>query len=161
MNWHLIIILFYILLVFTGCKKDLKLSLNTPASDCEPWTTNGPVAGTNPTKTRDNSLNKYKTMYDPTNPNYFYYLIDQEPGIGQIEGLLIRVNLTAGEKIRLNSSIIGALQINKSGWLVYKKGDLNLYKIKTNGDSLTKLTFNENALFPTWSLDDNFIFYSG
>lgn len=149
MKWHLIIIFIYILLIITGCKKDPKVSPYVPTSDCEPWPkSNGPTLGWNPTKTRDNSLNKYNCMYDPTNPNYFYYLIDQEPGIGQIKGVLIRVNLTTGEKLKLDSSIIGVPQINKSGWFVYTKGDLSLYKIKSNGDSLTKLTIGESALLP-------------
>ncbi len=151
----------YILLFIAGCKKDIGISPSETKSECDLWPSNGPSIGLNPIQTRDNTLNKYNGIFDPGNPDYFYYLIDQNPGIGQIQGILIRANIKTGIKQRLDSSIIGLPQLNKAGWFVYTKADLNLYKIKTNGDSLTQLTNDKNSLMPNWSYDNNFIYYIG
>lgn len=56
--------------------------------------------------------------------------------------------------------MLNDVQINKNGWLIYEKIDLNIYKIKTNGDSLTQLTTKGNYLFPSWSEDGKYIFYT-
>lgn len=147
------------LLLLTSCKKDTKIGVE-PKSDCEPFPDTGPL-GYNPTKSRDNSLNRYNGIYDPINPNYFYYLIDQNPGLMQVKGILVRLNLTTGEKLRLDSNIIVTPYLNKTGWFAYRKGDLNIYKIKTNGDSLTKLTLNGGGDLSGWSYNDKYIFITG
>jgi len=152
---HIVFILSCTLLL-VSCKKDTQI-VNEPKPECEPWPSSWVL---NPTKTRDNSLNRYCGMYDHVNTNYFYYLIDQNPSITQVLGILVRLNITTGEKLRLDSSIIGTPQLNKSGWFVYQKGDLKLYKIKSNGDSLTLLKTNDRFDAICWSYDDKFIFYA-
>ncbi len=150
---------FCILLILEGCKKDVAITIDKSTDECQSIPYPAGMALGYQYQTRDNILNKYNGMYDPSNPNYFYYLIDQKPGIGQIKGILVKVNLVTGEKIKLDSSIIGSPQINKSGWFTYFKSDWNVYKIKTSGDSLTKLTNDGDSKYPYWSYDDNYIFY--
>lgn len=148
-------------LFLSGCKKDPKIGVE-PKPDCEPFPyANSNPQGYNPTKSRDNSLNKYNGMYDPINANYFYYMIDQNPSITQVLGILIRLNLTTGEKLRLDSNIIVSPYLNKTGRFVYQKGDLNLYTIKSNGDSLKQITFNGYGDLGGWSYDSKYIFFTG
>lgn len=157
-----IVYIFCILLFITGCKKDVAIPKSENTDECQSIPHPIGMSIGYQSQTRDNSLNKYNGIADPTNPNFFYYLIDHNPGIGQIQGILIRSNLMTGEKLRIDSSIIGLPQLNKKGWFVYTKGgSLNLFKIKSNGDSLTQLTNNGNSLLPFWSFDDNFVFYTG
>jgi hypothetical protein len=50
-------------------------------------------------------------------------------------------------------------QINKYGWIVYSNSENNIFKVKTNGDSLTQLTSQKISHDPKWDYTGNFIYY--
>ncbi len=62
------------------------------------------------------------------------------------------VDMCTGEKRLLVSDYVSSLwDWGKTDWLIYTNTGMDLYKIKSNGDSLTRLTtygiYNTNALF--------------
>lgn len=150
------VIFLFCSLIFLGCKKDPEII--KPTSNCIPLP-NEPKGGWN--YKIDYTLNKFNGFADPNNPNFAYYLIDRDPTIpGYTSGILVKMDLTTHTKMLLDSMIISpTLQLNKFGWLVYSKIDLNIYIIKTNGDSLKQLTFNGNNTYPYWDYTGNNIFF--
>ncbi len=151
-------VIFLFCILFSGCKKDCEITPTPLNNDCKslPITPkgNGWIIKT------DVTVNKYSGFIDPYDPNIIYYLVDRDAMIpGAASGILVKENLISGIKILMDSSIITTPVINKFGWLLYNKLDLNIYKIKTNGDSLTKLTTDNNNIHPYWDYTGFFIYF--
>lgn len=97
----------------------------------------------------------WRVVYDPVSSNTIYYLTNE----GSNFHTLWRYNRITKAKMKLDENILNNINIHKNGWLVYDKTDKNIYKIKSNGDSLRKLTSNGTYLYPSWSDDGSSIFY--
>jgi hypothetical protein len=95
-------------------------------------------------------------IYDKQDRNVIYYATRE---VGRPLGVLWRYNRETKVKTFLDDGLLGNIDINATGWLVYDKVDWNIYKMKTNGDSLTRLTNNGSCKFPKYASDKNFIYY--
>lgn len=69
------------------------------------------------------------------------------------------VDLCAREKYFLADRIHERIQWSANGWLVFTRSDLQIWKVKANGDSLTQLTFAGNNTYPTWNMPGNKILF--
>lgn len=106
------------------------------------------------------SLGVHRGIYDPNNSDIIYFIQSDSVGTAlHRTHNLYRYDRRTNKKHKLDSDILGNIDVNKNGWLVYDKMSLNICKIKTNGDSLTLLTKNGGCQFPRWSQDGKFIFY--
>jgi hypothetical protein len=50
-------------------------------------------------------------------------------------------------------------QVNKRGWILYSNAENNIFKVKTNGDSSTQLTFNKRTFDPKWDYTGKNFYY--
>lgn len=75
---------------------------------------------------------------------------------------LVKYNLITGELIIImeNPGIFSLPEISSSGWLLFTWSDFQLWKIKTNGDSLTQLTSAGINSDYCWSPDGTKFLYS-
>jgi hypothetical protein len=89
-------------------------------------------------------------MFNPNNDNEFVYL--KRPYYDFWE--LYTYNVVSKEKKLLHSGIIWYQpQWGKNDWILFCQDDKNIYKIKSNGDSLTQLTLLNNLHHPIWNYD--------
>lgn len=146
---------FYTLLFFAGCKKDPFIPGSDGDQKCDPLPLSPPF-GWNYT-TRAKTLNVLKSTYDKVNSNIIYYLSDDSTGNTYI---LWKLNRLTNSKQLLDTKVFGTPQINNNGWLVYYKSDLNLYTIKNNGDSLTKITSIGGYISPIWDNQNNVLSFN-
>ncbi len=146
---------FCTLLFFAGCKKDPFIPGSGEDQKCDPLPLSPPF-GWNYT-TRAKNLNVLKSTYDKVNSNIIYYLSDDTTGNAFV---LWKLNRLTNSKQLLDTKVFGTPQINNNGWLVYYKSDLNLYIIKNNGDSLTKITSLGGYILPTWDNQNNILSFN-
>jgi hypothetical protein len=107
-------------------------------------------------------IGKYRYSYpefNPKNPNELAYIRYDNEGHGLIHELWI-FDFCTGENRYVTDKIMTRLDWSVKDWLLFTGKDRQLWKIKSNGDSLTQLTFsgfsNYNAKWhPT---KDSFIF---
>ncbi|MBI2723022.1 MAG: hypothetical protein HYX39_12680 [Bacteroidetes bacterium] len=155
-TYSAIFTILFLLLIFS-CKKPEKIStlVSTPFQEICDSLPPEPQTGWNYTTPKKN-LNYSKPVYDPHDKNILYFISGDTTG--KIF-LLWRLNRLNNTKSLLDDRVLNHPQINNNGWLVYFKFDWNIYKIKTNGDSLTQLTFDGDAQYPVWTGDGQFIYY--
>ncbi|MBL7961496.1 PD40 domain-containing protein [bacterium] len=74
----------------------------------------------------------------------------------------LMMDMETYEKKEFSKDFLGTADWSPDGeWIVYtdySKGR-NIFKIKSNGDSITQLTFEGNSIFPRWSPDGEKIVY--
>jgi len=74
---------------------------------------------------------------------------------------MVTYNLTTQEKETIFEGNFFRPKWSKKGWILFSQSDFNIYKIKSNGDSLTQLTYNVPTLGHEWNLKgDRFIYKS-
>lgn len=79
-----------------------------------------------------------------------------------------RYNLKTGERIDVPFGVYrtSGIRWSRKDWLLFTAQTgpqhWDAYKMKSNGDSLTRLTFSGNAHHPDWNLEgDKFLCYMG
>ncbi len=159
-------LIFGALILLAACKKDPPITigqLNPPGEQfiCEDTTVNRGPLPPDPVWGWDfatffGNKSVWRAAYDPVDINIIYYLTAEN--VSTIRSLW-RYNRVTGEKMLLDNKVMTTISINKRGWLTYEKMDRNIYVIKSNGDSLKKITTNGNSLNPVWTDDGNFIYY--
>jgi len=162
-----------ILLSFTSCRKDIGKVIKPNTKDTNALIQLDPVYSF---PCEDTALNRtkytvsewaktisyhgkrsvWRVLLDQNDNNIIYYLTveDNFP-----QHTLWKYNRQSKEKTYLDTHLMNEIEINKNGWLVYEKMDWNIYKIKTNGDSLTQLTFDGSSKFPKWTADGEAIWF--
>lgn len=155
-TYSAIFTILFLLLIFS-CKKPEKIStlVSTPFQEICDSLPPEPQTGWNYTTPKQH-LNYSKPVYDPHDKNILYFISGDTTG--KIY-LLWRLNRLTNTKILLDDRVSNHPQINANGWLVYFKFNWNIYKIKSNGDSLTQLTFDGDSQYPVWTSDGQFIYY--
>ncbi len=98
----------------------------------------------------------WRTMYDPNDPNIIYYLTKEQ--IGPYHDLW-RYDRNTNIKTHLAQNVLNNLDISCKGWVAFENIS-EIYKIKSNGDSLTQVSYNGGG-WPTWSEDGKHIFFLG
>lgn len=99
-------------------------------------------------------LGVWRTQYDPRNSNIIYYMTFEESGQNHH---LWKYDRLSKVKTHLTENVLNEFAVSNTGWIAFEKVH-EIYKIKTNGDSLSKVSFNSGG-YPTWSEDGNFIYY--
>jgi hypothetical protein len=169
MNLRLYIPLAFLALLCSACRKDTgKLPLNPgslpglptpePSWSCEDTALDWRKHPIDPFLTEVTSYHGkrsvWRVLYDLRDPDLIYYLTNE----GRNFHHLWKYDRASKMKTLLDKDVLNNISISPTGWLVYDKTDINIYKIKTNGDSLTQLTKNGGFLYPSWSFDSQYIF---
>lgn len=68
-------------------------------------------------------------------------------------------NIPKQKNTYLGSSGTYIPQVNNKGWIVFCSGDFNIFKIKTNGDSLRQLTWGNMFHSPQWDYTGKYIYF--
>ncbi len=102
---------------------------------------------------------------NPLNPLEIAYNKIHLVGLGNWEELWT-MNLVTGEKALLLNNEVTTLDWGKNGWLVFHQYEdaigFNIYKIKANGDSLTRLTQpGFSAIIPQWNANNTRVYFEG
>ncbi len=75
---------------------------------------------------------------------------------------LIKYNLSTKTKKTIYEGNFLRPRWSRKDWIIFNSNDYNIYKIKSNGDSLTQLTTLGICFAPEWNLaGDKFIYYTG
>lgn len=93
-------------------------------------------------------------FYNPVNKNEIIFapIGDMNTGYHKV----CSYNFITKTRKTLDAGCMYFPQISSKGWIVYEDLNFNIYKIKANGDSLTKLCEGED---PKWDYTGNFIYY--
>lgn len=155
-------IVFLFILFFCSCKKPKE---NTPAPAPPPSnpsampcaTLSAPPAGF---YFKDSTINANQNIkaffYNPLKDNEIIYVAEGD-GFGYNK--LYAYSILTKKTIYLGNCWNYLPQVNKQGWIVFSSADFNIYKIKTNGDSLTQLTFNHLCHNPQWDYTGKKMYY--
>lgn len=160
LNAKAIIILAISVGVLSSCRKD-KVSMNDLESeqcDCLPISENSePSFGY--TEIQDSTYYLWPE-YSPFN-DYEILYIDASYPINMRK--LFKFNLITNQKeLIYQGAIIGKASWAKNNWILLTLNDHQIWKIKSNGDSLTPLTNNGNWFYPEINKNrDQFICYKG
>ncbi len=67
-------------------------------------------------------------------------------------------NLVTKQRVKLTDLIPqNPPKWHRNGWIAFNAEDNNIYKVKSNGDSLTQLTFTRDCFMPEWNLSGDTI----
>lgn len=86
--------------------------------------------------------------------HYSGYLTSYKPCLLQYNLATTHFNIILSDPVYFSSP-----EISNQGWLLFTKPDLQLWKIKANGDSLTQLTSEGSNFHYAWSPDGERIIY--
>ena len=95
-------------------------------------------------------------VFNPSNPNEIIYIrIDIENlNPGNFE--LWKFNFCTGEAFFITDFVCCSLDWSVKDWILFTGSNFQLYKIKSNGDSLTQLTFSgDSNSIPSWGEKGN------
>jgi hypothetical protein len=133
---------------FYGCKKDFYV-VDDESEHCE-CETYYDLQGYN---TDLNSILDtnivYYPAYNPNNDNEFIY-------VNKISNVryLYRYNMVTNEKLLIGTfPMVLSFDWGRNDWILLEIGDYNVWKMKSNGDSLTQLTSGIPYFHPKWNYD--------
>ncbi|TND10148.1 MAG: hypothetical protein FD123_396 [Bacteroidetes bacterium] len=137
-------------MLFFSCSKDIAFSLEGNCFDFPPST--GPFG-----YSYQYPASLYLApCFNPNNSNEFVY-VRETKSTGQTE-LRIK-NRSTGNDYLLTTSIFQKPDWGRNGWILFNHGDNNVWKIKSNGDSLTQLTFTSSCFDAVWNYaGDRYVF---
>lgn len=143
MNMRLWLLASALIIALNSCKKEEPIVIanadeNLEIRNCEPFP-KPDISSGDPSDYSEYSENFVSHLEtNPSNPNEIVYIEGNFPN-----SKLIRLNiLTSEKKVIYNEQISSQLSWSVKDWILFQRTyDLNIYKIKSNGDSLTQLTF--------------------
>jgi hypothetical protein len=147
------------IVIFTTCKKDTINTVNCPEppATIDTDTPNfickkiGLPSQLTKDTTADEKKNVVHWHYNPANPNEVVY-VTYDDVIGSY-------NFITKQRHYLGNRCLYRPFTNNKGWVVYGRyDDFNIYKVKVNGDSLTKLIYS-GGQDPKWDYTDTVINY--
>lgn len=156
--------LLFLTLAIFSCKKEQPPVADAPAPekdapaenhDCQPLPP--PPPGFHYV---DSTADPYKNVI-----SFFYNPVAGNEVLVVVEGTVLGANQLRNVNLKTGQTkILGNLDkylpdVNASGWIVFSDVENNIYKVKTNGDSLVKLTNNQRAHDPKWHPDGRSFFY--
>lgn len=146
----LISALFLLLLLWiAGCKKDPQIFAD--GSVCEDFpmlqgfSTGYQYQGRTPT------LDRQAPCFNPNNVTEIALTIGDS--LITTGDNLYTLNLNTGQKKYLINYVWAQPKWSIKNWIVFNRTDRQIWKIKSNGDSLTQLTFGDENYAPEWSPD--------
>ena len=90
-----------------------------------------------------------RICFNPNNADEIAFLKPQEEGISA----LWTWNLKTNQQKKLVEHIWFQPDWSNQGWIAFTRPDAHIWKIKSNGDSLTQVTFKNENYYPNWSSD--------
>ncbi|MBK6732299.1 MAG: PD40 domain-containing protein [Bacteroidetes bacterium] len=99
--------------------------------------------------------NKYfrsRPFANPTNASEFGFIAE----IDGVEGIWKYILATSQTQLIVTTDIWSKPDWSNSDWIVFESS-AQIFKCKSNGDSLTQLSFKGQNYYPSWSPDGNFI----
>jgi hypothetical protein len=145
-------VLFFLVSLFliTGCKKDLDIVESQ--GDCNPILPCNKVTIEGGYTYIFDPNSTTAPFFNPNNDNEFLFV---SPSTENIYEKCIRIfNLQTKYIYTIyTGSLCCAPRWGKNDWILFGQNDENIYKIKSNGDSLTKLTSLNNLHHPIWNYD--------
>jgi hypothetical protein len=95
--------------------------------------------------------------FNPNNSNELVFRLYENSGDQFFQ--LVKYNFTTQEIATIYQGDFAFPKWSKKDWILFSQSDFNIYKIKSNGDSLTQLTFSGNGASADWNLKgDQFIY---
>ncbi|WP_165903834.1 PD40 domain-containing protein [Hymenobacter gummosus] len=92
--------------------------------------------------------------YNPNDANEVAYVLTEESAPGNVMGSsLYKMNLFTKQRTLLASDVSFTFDWGRNGWLLFTSVGSDVWKIKANGDSLTRLTTTTGTGYPVWSPD--------
>jgi hypothetical protein len=88
------------------------------------------------------------TSFNPLNSNEFCYI----KGVGSVVSLLTFNMQSKISTPVYTGNVFYEPQWGSNNWILFDANNI-VYKVKTNGDSLTQLTYNASFTYPKWSAD--------
>jgi hypothetical protein len=121
-----------------SCEKDKQINSNAYCASCEPCAKIPPNISSQPRQIIESSFQRLAPFFNPINGNEFVYLKQDS----LYNTSLVKYNLiTKNETIILTGQrIVCQPKWGKNGWVVFAALNLQIYKVKQSGDSLTQLT---------------------
>ncbi len=105
------------------------------------------------------AFDQRRPVFNPTNPNEILYLhINTDPFTRFYTELRI-FNLCTGEDRLITDKAEYNPDWSVKDWIIFEDPGFQLWKIKSNGDSLTQLTFQHQHNCPKWSPDGKFFLH--
>lgn len=96
--------------------------------------------------------------FNPENPNEIIY---REHIYTTGEFWLCKYNIATKKKSYiLKAEFNSEPKWGKNDWIVFSLNDYNLYRIKSTGEELKQLTFDNKTYHPSWTFNDSLIVYS-
>ena len=143
-NMKLKIFIPFICLLFFTCKKDPPLPNRANAQQCND-TTHYPIGDTTYNAPR----------FNPNNSNEIIYVRAAASGLGT---RLVKRNLTTGQETFIVNDVRNQPDWSVKDWIVFNHEDNQVWKIKSNGDSLQQLT-TQGGLEAIWNKTGDRIIY--
>ena len=164
------IFLLYIIILFGCGKEELTTIIKEPIPSIN-CTFNHTEPATNPPDTTFETCpttspeiiykNRYsyeRPIFNPNNFNELAYLrLDTENISAGYE--LFTFNFCTGENQRVTDKAFYDLDWSIKDWISFTSYDQNIYKIKSNGDSLTQLTFGDTNCKAYWNKNGTQLLY--
>lgn len=139
-----------------SCEKDKQINANAYCASCEPCAKIPPSISPIPRQTKGTTFQRLAPCFNPLNGSEFIYLTQDS----LFYNSLIKYNLiTKKETVILRGQrIVCQPKWGKNGWIVFAGLNLQIYKVKDNGDSLTQLTSVYSNTYPEWFGTDKIFF---
>lgn len=165
------IILFYAVctfmtvVFFLSCQDDELPPVTKPCPNSLPTIVNGPcdytIANTPEPPTGFNSKGPNRNFVYPSfNPNNLCeVLVVKGNSVTQITDLIIYDLQTNEERFIMQFNVFSHPRWSIKDWIVFHSSDGQIWKVKSGGDSLTRLTHFGNNYNPDWSPDGKKIVY--
>lgn len=106
--------------------------------------------------TRSGEENIIQFMFNPANSNEVLYMA---AGDQAGSNKLYCYHLPHKTRVFLGFCGSYAPSVNYQGWVVFSSVEQNIFKVKTNGDSLTQLSSNNVSHAPSWDYTGKYIYY--
>ncbi len=142
------IVILILLNGFYGCKKDFYVvNDESEHCECEPYIN---LQDYNPDYIEiTDTSSVFAAEYNPLNNDEIIFL-KLESNIRN----MYRFNLVTHQKYLIGSfPVIQSFDWGKNDWILLELGDLNVWKMKSNGDSLIQLTSGKPYFHPKWNFN--------
>jgi hypothetical protein len=97
--------------------------------------------------------------FNPNNPEELIFRLQETLADSLFQ--LVTYNLSTKEQEVIHVGNFVVPRWSKKDWILFAQSDYNIYKIKSNGDSLTQLTFSGKCHGADWNIiGDKFIYYT-
>ena len=145
----------FLLLTF-ACQKDKQVNAIAYCASCEPCAKIPPRISSQPRQVKETSFQRLAPCFNPLNGNEFLYLTQDS----LFNTILLKFDLTTKKEtvVLTGQRIVCQPKWGKNGWILFAGLNLQIYKVKDNGDSLTQITSVYSNTYPEWFGTDKIFF---